>query len=114
MNKIVQSIKMKIETIKKTNGILDIKNLSKQTETTDAIITNRIQKMEKRISNVHMIFFFFLLGIFSIYISNAIPKVPHTLPTHSPTHPLPHPPTPPPTHSPTHPLPLLGPGIPLY
>ena len=31
---------------------------------------------------------FFLLGIFLIYISNAIPKVPHTLP------PLPYPPTP--------------------
>jgi hypothetical protein len=41
----------------------------------------------------------FLLGIFLIYISNAIPKVPHTLP---------------PPHSPTHPLPLFGPGIPLY
>jgi hypothetical protein len=37
-------------------------------------------------------FFFF------IYISNAIPKVPHILPLHSPT----------------HPLPLLGPGVPLY
>ena len=36
---------------------------------------------------------FFLLGIYFTYISNAIPKVPHTLP---------------------HPLPLLGPGIPLY
>jgi hypothetical protein len=32
--------------------------------------------------------FFFLLGIFLVYISNAIPKVPHTLP-----------PTPLPTHS---------------
>jgi hypothetical protein len=31
----------------------------------------------------------FLLGIFFIYISNAIPKVPHTLPP-----PLPYPPTP--------------------
>jgi hypothetical protein len=30
-----------------------------------------------------------LLGIYFIYISNTIPKVPHTLP-----HPLPHPPTP--------------------
>jgi hypothetical protein len=39
----------------------------------------------------------FLLGIFLIYISNAIPKVPHTHP-----------------HSPTHPLPLLGPGVLLY
>ena len=35
----------------------------------------------------------FLLGIYFIYISNAIPKVPHTLP---------------------HPLPLLGPVVPLY
>jgi hypothetical protein len=34
-------------------------------------------------------FFFFKLGIYFIYISNAIPKVPHTLP-----HPLPYPPTP--------------------
>ena len=35
-------------------------------------------------------FFFkiFLLGIFLIYISNAIPKVPHTIP------PFPYPPTP--------------------
>jgi hypothetical protein len=33
-------------------------------------------------------FLIFLLGIFLIYISNAIPKVPHTLP------PLPYPPTP--------------------
>ena len=41
----------------------------------------------------------FLLDIFFIYISNAIPKVPYTLP-------LPY--------SPTHPLPLPGPGIPLY
>jgi hypothetical protein len=41
----------------------------------------------------------FLLDIFFIYISNAIPKVPYTLP-------LPC--------SPTHPLLLLGLGIPLY
>ena len=51
-----------------------------------------------------MIFLFpffptFLLDIFFIYISNAIPKVPYTLP-------LPF--------SPTHSLPLLGSGIPLY
>jgi hypothetical protein len=49
------------------------------------------------------IFFFsfsnFLLGIFFIYILNAIPKVSSTLP---------------PPCSPTHPLPLLGPGVPLY
>jgi hypothetical protein len=41
----------------------------------------------------------FLLDLFFIYISNAIPKVTYTLP-------LPC--------SPTHPLPLLGPGVPLY
>jgi hypothetical protein len=40
----------------------------------------------------------FLLGIFLIYIFNAIPKVPHT---HHP-------------QSPTHPLPLFGPGVSLY
>jgi hypothetical protein len=40
----------------------------------------------------------FLLGIYFIYISNAIPKSP----TRSPT------------HSPTHQLLLLGPGVPLY
>jgi hypothetical protein len=46
------------------------------------------------------LFFFkiFLLDIFLIYISNAIPKVPHTRPPNSPT----------------HPLPLFGPGVPLY
>jgi hypothetical protein len=44
-------------------------------------------------------FFNFLLDIFFIYISNAIPKVPYTLP-------LPC--------SATHPLPVLGPGVPLY
>ena len=42
--------------------------------------------------------FFFELGIFLIYISNAIPKVPHTLPPHCPT----------------HPFPLFDPGVPLY
>jgi hypothetical protein len=43
--------------------------------------------------------FIFLLDIFFIYISIAIPKVPYTL-----TLPC----------SPTHPLSLLGPGVPLY
>jgi hypothetical protein len=46
-----------------------------------------------------LFFHFFLLRIFLNYISNAIPKVPHTLP---------------PPHSPTHPFPLFGPGVPLY
>jgi hypothetical protein len=41
--------------------------------------------------------FFLKLGIFFIYISNAIPKVPHT-----------------PPHFHTHPFPLLGPGVLLY
>jgi hypothetical protein len=41
----------------------------------------------------------FLLDIFSIYISNAIPKVPYNLPLFS---------------SQTHPLSIPGPGIPLY
>jgi hypothetical protein len=49
---------------------------------------------------IHIFFFLIiLLDIFFIYISNAIPKVPYTLP---------------PPCSPTHPLPLLGPGVPLY
>jgi hypothetical protein len=50
-------------------------------------------------SAVKSTYSFFLLDTFFIYISNAIPKVPYTLP---------------PTCSPTHPLPLLGPGISLY
>jgi hypothetical protein len=45
------------------------------------------------------IYIYFLLDIFFIYTSNAIPKVPYTLP-------LPC--------SPTHPLLLLGPGIPRH
>jgi hypothetical protein len=50
---------------------------------------------------LELVFFFliFLLDIFFIYISNAIPKVPYTLP-------LPC--------SPAHSLPLLNPGVPLY
>jgi hypothetical protein len=43
--------------------------------------------------------YLFILDIFFIYISNAIPKIPYTLP-------LPC--------SPPYPLLLLGPGIPLY
>jgi hypothetical protein len=39
--------------------------------------------------NTISFFLHFLLGIYFIYISNAIPKVPHSLPD-----PLPHPPTP--------------------
>jgi hypothetical protein len=43
--------------------------------------------------------FIYLLDIYFIYISNAIPKVPYTLPL---------------SCSLTYPLPLLGPGDPLY
>jgi hypothetical protein len=46
-----------------------------------------------------LLFFQFLFDIFFIYISNAIPEVPYTLP-------------PPPPCSPTKTLLLLGPGIP--
>jgi hypothetical protein len=46
--------------------------------------------MPQHIQSMMISFFkFFLLGIFLIYIFNAIPKVPHT-----------HPPNPQPTHSP--------------
>jgi hypothetical protein len=48
--------------------------------------------------NIKLITFLKKLGIFFIYISNAVPKVLHTLPPHSPT--------------PS--LPLLGSGVPLY
>jgi hypothetical protein len=68
-----------------------------------------LKKIKERYSNIIGIIkkrdrllnllFIFLLDIFFIYISNAIPKVPYTLP---------------PPCSPTHPLPLLGPDIPLY
>jgi prolipoprotein diacylglyceryltransferase len=53
----------------------------------------------KAVHTMQVLFFiYFLLGIFLIYISNAIPKVPDTLPLHSPT----------------HPLLIFGPGFPLY
>jgi hypothetical protein len=55
-----------------------------------------------RLAHGYQFFLLFLLGIFLIYISNAILKIPHALPT------------PPHTHSPTLPLQLLGPGVPLY
>ena len=59
-----------------------------------------VQSLPGTIFKYHVFFFFnFLLDIFFTYISNAIPKVPYTLPAPC---------------SPTHPLSLLGPGIPLY
>jgi hypothetical protein len=50
---------------------------------------------------LHFLFLllFFLLHIFLSYISNAIPKVPHTLPPHFPTHSFPF---------------FFGPGVTLY
>jgi hypothetical protein len=36
---------------------------------------------------MYILFFYFLLGIFLNYISNAIPKVPHNPPNPLPTHP---------------------------
>ncbi|KAL6076489.1 hypothetical protein STEG23_025572 [Scotinomys teguina] len=49
-----QHLKIEIGRMKKTQteGMLEIEKLSKQTENTDASITNRIQEMEDRISNV--------------------------------------------------------------
>jgi hypothetical protein len=63
--------------------------------------THKINKSKKLIKYTFKRnnFFNFLLDSFFIYISNAIPKVPYSLP-------LPC--------SPTHLLPLFGPGIPLY
>jgi hypothetical protein len=61
-----------------------------------------IEKVMIFSSSCLLIFFpclIFLLDIFFIYNSNAIPKVPYTLP---------------PPCSPIHPLTLPGPGIPLY
>jgi hypothetical protein len=54
---------------------------------------------KSKVETFLLFFFQFLLDIFFIYFSNAIPKVPYTLP-------LPC--------SSTHPFPLLGPGVPLY
>ncbi|MBV2134526.1 hypothetical protein KRX52_17240 [Pseudomonas sp. MAP12] len=50
----VQDLKTEIETIKKTQteGMLEVEKLSKQSGTTDASITDRIQEMEDRISGV--------------------------------------------------------------
>ena len=54
MNKTVQSLKVEIEAIKKaqTEEILEKENLGKRTRTTDTSITNRIQDMDKRISDI--------------------------------------------------------------
>ena len=54
MNKTVQDLKMEIEAIKKTQteGILEMENLGKETETTEESITHIIQDMAERISGI--------------------------------------------------------------
>ncbi|ERE65931.1 GTPase IMAP family member 3-like protein [Cricetulus griseus] len=49
----VQDLKTELETIKKTQteGMLEVEELSKQSGTTDATKTNKIQEMENRISD---------------------------------------------------------------
>ncbi|KAL6081948.1 hypothetical protein STEG23_002202 [Scotinomys teguina] len=54
MKETVQDLKIEIQTIKKiqSEGRLEIENLTKRTGTTDTSITNRMQEMEQRISDV--------------------------------------------------------------
>ena len=53
-NKMVQELKMKIETIKRTQreATLEKHNLGKRSGATEASITNRIQEIEERISGI--------------------------------------------------------------
>jgi predicted nucleic acid-binding Zn-ribbon protein len=53
MNKIIQDLKMEIETIKKSQRetTLELENLQKRSRVIDASITNRIQEIEDRISD---------------------------------------------------------------
>ena len=52
MNKMIQDLKIEVETIKKSQGetTLEIGILGKKSGTIDASISNRIQEMEERIS----------------------------------------------------------------
>jgi flagellar capping protein FliD len=52
LNRTIQDLKMKIETIKNSQReiTLEIENLGKRKEVIDVRITNRIQEIEKRIS----------------------------------------------------------------
>jgi hypothetical protein len=54
LNKTIQHLKMEIEIIKKTQmeATLEMENIGKSSETTDASINNRIQEIEERISGV--------------------------------------------------------------
>jgi prefoldin subunit 5 len=56
MNKTIQDLKMKIETIKKSQRetTLELENLGKRSGVTDASITNRIQELEERISSAEI------------------------------------------------------------
>jgi predicted nucleic acid-binding Zn-ribbon protein len=52
LNQNIQNLKMKIETIKKSQRetTVDLENLGKRSGVIDASITNRIQEIEERIS----------------------------------------------------------------
>jgi hypothetical protein len=52
LNKIIQDLKMEVETIKKTQRetTLEIETLGKESGTIDTSISNRIQEMEERVS----------------------------------------------------------------
>jgi prefoldin subunit 5 len=53
LNKTIQDLKRKVETIKKTQRetTLEIETLGKKSGTIDVSISNRIQEMKERISN---------------------------------------------------------------
>jgi hypothetical protein len=57
LNKMVQELKLEIETVKKTQreAILEMDNLGKISGATEASIINRIQELEERISVVENI-----------------------------------------------------------
>ena len=54
MNKVIQVLKVEVETIKKTQikANLEMENLGKKSGCTDASITSKIQEIEERISGV--------------------------------------------------------------
>ena len=54
LNKVIQDLKVEVETIKKTQikANLEMENLGKRSEITDVSITNRMQEIEERISGI--------------------------------------------------------------
>ena len=54
MNKVVQDLKVQVETINKTQmgASIEVGNLEKKSGITDVNIINRIQELEERISGV--------------------------------------------------------------